>query len=184
MVFKVPNNSMTLRGRMGWNSTGWECREHVPGREQRPGTSGSCLCHPYPLWAQQCHSQCWGDELSPAVPWLQCVPGLRDSPVSHEHLQPLGTHPSCQGSSRHTVTPALPLPWDAAGRSDGRKQERGHGAPASLQAGPAGCGAGAVSVCAGQGSRVQELLPLCSLCLAGGDCGLCHTTGARAGSGV
>lgn len=35
MVFKVPNNSITLRGRMGWNSTGWECRKHVPGREQR-----------------------------------------------------------------------------------------------------------------------------------------------------
>lgn len=38
MVFKAPsnpNNSMALRGRMGWDSTGWECREHVPGRKQR-----------------------------------------------------------------------------------------------------------------------------------------------------
>lgn len=135
------------------------------------------------------------EDLSPAVPWLQRAPGPRDSAVSCEHLQPLGTYPSCQGSSRCTVAPALPLPWDAADRSDctaGRKQERGHGAPASLEAGPARCCVGAVSVCAGQGSEVQagpgwRSCCRCSVCsetlLQVVILATCHPPGAQAGSG-
>lgn len=106
-------------------------------------------------------------------------PGCRVSLGGRAARGPAGTHgpqgtgPTCRGSSRCTVTPALPLPWDAPGG----KQERGLGAPASLagRSGWALCRGSAKSrvlPAAGQGSTVQaagrarpEKPAACRLCL-------------------
>lgn len=165
-------------------------REGAEAGCRRPGTRGSHLCHPYPPRAQRCHSHwhhmCWRGEPSPAVPWLQRGPGPRDSgTVSCEHLQPLGTHPSCQGSSCCTVTPGMLLAGLAAPYLfppcfPGGKQERGHGAPASLQAGPAGSCVGAVSALPGWRSCCPCALSALQVVVVP----LCHTPGAQAGFGV
>lgn len=136
----------------GWDGPGLGMRGECPRgwsnaqllEVPQSGTSRSHLC--YLIQRGQGSSTVGGSrDPSLAMPQLQTVHGWRSSRGSCRHSQPLGTAPSCRGSSWFMVTPALPFPWDAAGSSActaSRKQERGLGAPASLQAGQAGLCAG------------------------------------------